>query len=323
MTKFRQYALKRLLNAITVILAAIVLNFVIFRALPGDSVSNLSRVPGISPEYREALSRQFGLDSPLGEQFVLYLKQLAQGNLGVSFANQQPVLQNLQQALANTIPMVALGLLIALVAGTIGGVLSARRPNGLFDRVSLKTAMVMWALPSQWVALIAVIWVASALGLPSGGREDPFLVDPSTFESLVDLGRHMILPSSVLALSAVGIFFVSVRSSMVEVLREDYLVIARAKGLSPSRILWRHAFRNAMMPLVTVTALLLGGIVGGAVLTETVFSWPGIGREIYESVTRRDFPMMQGAFLVVTTAVVLLNYVAELVQFRVDPRVRA
>ena len=313
------YIVKRVLFAIVTVFVAITINFVLFRLAPGSAVSNLSRVPHATQELRQAIKQQFGLDKSRGEQYVLYLKQLAHGNLGVSFANSQPVSSNLATALKNTIPMVLLGTLFAIVVGTLTGVISAWRRGTLAEGSSVTTALMFYSMPTHWLGLMLVILFAGVL--PTGGMSNEFLLNPSWLTHTEDVLKHMILPSLTLGLVLFGEYTLIVRSAMLETLGEDYVLTARAKGLKPWAIVRKHALRNALLPIATLVALSLGYIVAGAILIETVFSWPGIGRAVYDAVLDRDYPMLQGAFLVLTVSVVFFNLVADLLYFKLDPRI--
>jgi ABC-type dipeptide/oligopeptide/nickel transport system permease component len=313
------YLIKRVAFAIVTVFVAITLNFFLFRVLPGDAVRNLSRVPRASEEFRHSLEVQFGLDKPIWEQYLIYLRELFRGNMGVSFSDQQPVSNNLREALANTIPMAALGTMIAIAIGIVTGVLSAWRRGKTSDHVSTNLAIAFYSFPTQWLALVVLIYLSA--WFPSHGMTDPFLIDPTPWEHLVDVLRHMALPALVFALTLYGEYTLIVRSAMLETLGEDYVLTARAKGLPQRRIVVRHAFRNALLPTTTLMALSLGYIVAGAILIETVFSWPGIGNAVYQAVTERDYPMLQGAFLVLTVSVVFFNLLADLLYFKLDPRI--
>lgn len=314
------YLLKRTVFAVLTVFVAVTLNFVLFRALPGDAVSNLSRVPKATPALRLALQKEFGLDKPMWEQYVIYLEQLAHGNMGVSYVNQQPVSSELRTKLANTIPMVALGTALAIIIGIATGVLSAWRRGTFSDHASTNAAIAFYAVPTQWLALMLLIWLATKL--PSVGMHDPYAT-LGFWASKWDALKHMILPSGTLALTLYGEFTLVVRSSMLETMGEDYILTARAKGMKPWTIMRTDALRNAMLPTITLIALSLGYIVGGTILIEEVFSWPGVGQSVYNSVIFRDYPMLQGAFLVLTLSVVFFNFLADLLYFRMDPRISA
>jgi ABC-type dipeptide/oligopeptide/nickel transport system permease component len=313
------YLIKRALFAVATVFVAITLNFFLFRVLPGDAVRNLARVPQAAPELRHALEEQFGLDKPKWEQYLIYLRELARGNMGISFTNQQPVSSNVREALANTIPMVTLGTLFAIVIGIVTGVLSAWRRGTRLDQTSTNFAIAFYSFPTQWLALVLLIYLSA--WFPSHGRSDPFLVDATWWGHVRDVLLHMALPSLTLALTLYGEYTLIVRSAMLETLGEDYVLTARAKGLPPLTIVIRHALRNALLPTTTLIALSLGYIVAGAILIETVFSWPGIGNAVYQAVSERDYPMLQGAFLVLTLSVVLFNFLADLLYFKLDPRI--
>ena len=313
------YVIKRVAFAAVTVFVALTINFALFRLAPGSAVTNLARVPHATPELREELKRQFGLDKSKGEQYVIYLRQLAHGNLGVSFENQQPVSHNLWVALKNTIPMVALGTLFAIVLGTFTGVIAAWRRGTAAEGASVTTALAFYSMPTHWLGLMLVILFTGVL--PTGGMTNDFLINPPFFTHVRDLAAHIALPALTLGLVLYGEYTLIVRSAMLETLGEDYVLTARAKGLRPRAILRRHALRNALLPIVTLVALSLGYIVAGAILVETVFSWPGIGRAVYEAVLQRDYPMLQGAFLVLTISVVFFNLVADLLYFKLDTRI--
>jgi ABC-type dipeptide/oligopeptide/nickel transport system permease component len=313
------YVLKRVGFAIVTVFVAVTINFVLFRLAPGSAVSNLSRVPHATQQLRHALEQQFGLDKSKWQQYVIYLKQLAHGNLGVSYENEQPVSTNLRIALINTLPMVTLGTVFAIVFGTFTGVIAAWRRGTKTEGLTVSTALGFYAMPTQWLGLMLIIIFAGVL--PTGGMTNEFLLNPPFWEHVKDLASHILLPALTLGLVLYGEYTLIVRSAMLETLGEDYILTARAKGLKPWTIVRRHALRNAMLPVATLVALSLGYIVAGAILIETVFSWPGIGRAVYDAVLQRDYPMLQGAFLLLTISVVFFNLVADLLYFKLDPRI--
>jgi ABC-type dipeptide/oligopeptide/nickel transport system permease component len=313
------YIIKRTAFAVVTVFLAVTINFLLFRAIPGDAVTNLSRVPQVTQETREALRREFGLDQSEWQQYLIYLRQLGRGNLGISFGNRQPVLDNLIEALKNTIPVVLAGTLLAVVLGTVTGVVSAWRRGSLLDHTSVIGALGFYSLPTQWLGLMLLILFADTL--PTGGMRDEFLIDPTFWEATVDLLEHMLLPALTIGLVLYGEFTLVVRSAMLETLGEDYILTARAKGLRDWTVVRNHALRNALLPLVTLFSLSLGYIVAGEILVETVFSWPGIGRAVYDALLQRDYPMLQGAFLLLTLSIVIFNYLADLLYFKLDPRI--
>ena len=314
------YVLKRAFFALITIFVAITLNFFLFRVLPGSAVTNLARVPHAGAQLRHALIVEFGLDKPKWQQYLLYLQQLGHGNMGVSFVNQQPVTRLLLTDLKNTVPMVTVGTVASIIVGVFTGVLAAWRRGSIADHISTNTAVFAYAFPTQWLGLMLLILLSSHL--PTNGMTWEYLLNPEPFwQHLADVAQHMVLPALTLMLTAYGSYTLVVRTSVLETLGEDYILTARAKGLPVRRIVWRHAVRNALLPMVTLMALDFGYIVGGALLVEVIFSWPGIGLAMYNAVTQRDYPMLQGGFLILTVSVIVLNFASDLVYFRLDPRI--
>lgn len=314
----RAYLLKRSVFAVVTIFVAVSLNFVLFRVLPGSAVTRISRIPNASPELRHALEVEFGLDKPVWQQYLIYLGQLFRGNFGVSYANRQPVLGNLLEALGNTLPLVATGTIIAIILGIAVGVYSAVRRGSIGDHISTNLAVIFYAFPTQFLGMMLLILFAGVL--PSVGMSNPFAVGLTPIEQAGDLAQHLILPVATLVLTLYAEDALIVRSAMLETLGEDYILTARAKGLPRRRIIASYALRNATLPTITQVALSLGSIVSGSILIEVIFSWPGIGRALYQAVLQRDYPMLQGGFLVITVSVVLLNYLADVLYYRLDPR---
>ena len=321
------YLARRIAFALITILLAISANFVLFRALPGDAVSAL-RCRQCTAEFKEAQRAELGLDRPLVVQYGLYMRDLARGDLGNSLRSPyRPVLTELWRPIRNTVPMVLLGTLFSLVFGITAGLVSAWRRGTAVDRATTGTALAAYSMPTQWLALLFVLYVAGALGLPSSGIKDPdlevmqLLGEVSRADLLVDRIKHMLLPALVIGIVYAGEYALITRSSIVESLGDDYVLTARAKGLRPFRIVRKHALRNAMLPISTLVALSLGTVVGGVLTVEYVFSYPGIGFAIVEAIGQRDYPLLQGAFLLLTVGVVFANLFADLIAPRLDPRV--
>lgn len=313
------YLARRLFFALTTVLVVLTLNFFLFRVLPGDIVTILSRVPNASPEFRDALEKLYGLDKSHLEQYFVYMGQLAHGDLGTSFTYQQPVVNVVLSAAANTVPMVLAGTIVGMALGIFSGTFSAWRRGTAGDLINTNVAVAFWSLPTQWLALVLLVLFAGYL--PTNGMSDPFLVNPTFIEHLVDVLSHMILPSLTIALISYGQYTLIVRSALLETLGQDYVLTARAKGLRSRRVVSKHGLRNAMLPIVTLGALSLGRVVGGVILVETVFSWPGVGLLTYQAVNDRDYPVLQGCFLLMTLSMVFFNFVADLLYLRLDPRV--
>jgi ABC-type dipeptide/oligopeptide/nickel transport system permease component len=319
------YIAKRVAFALVTVLVAVTLNFVLFRAIPGDAVQAL-RCQHCTIQFKNALRQELGLDKSKWDQYKIYLQDLAHGDLGSSVRSQQSVWDELWPSIKNTLPMVALGYLFAIFFGTIMGVIAAWRRGTIVDKAGLWTGLGFYSMPPQWLGLMIVLFVAGAVGLPTSGIKDPtlgILGDASTIDLIVDRLRHMILPSLTIGLVLYGEYALIVRSAMLETLGEDYVLTARAKGLSSWATVWKHGFRNALLPVVTLGALSLGFIIGGFITVEYVFSYPGIGLAIVEAIDQRDFPLLQGAFLLLAISVIFFNLIADLLYFRLDPRVRA
>jgi len=310
-----RYVGGRVLFALVTIYVAVTFNFILFRVLPGDAVHSLARVPNASPALVAQLTKEFGLDRSPWEQYVSYLRELLRGNMGVSF-----VWDTLMEMLGNSVMLALAGTIVGIVLGILTGVAAAWWRGRLIGSSTTATAIFFYSVPAQWLALMLLMWFAGVL--PTHGMVDPYLMGASWWERTVDVLRHMLLPAVTMAVILYGGYTLVVRSAMLESLGEDYVLTARAKGLSRRRILRAYALRNAMLPTVTLIGLSLSGIVGGSTLLETVFSWPGIGYATYQAVIQRDYPILQGAFLVLTVVVVLVNLLTDLLYFRLDPRIR-
>lgn len=318
------YVLKRIGFALVTVFIAITLNFFLFRVLPGSAVSGL-RCQNCTVAFKRSIIREYGLDKPKLDQYFIYLKQLAHGNLGTSVANNLPVWDDIKQPLLNTLPMVIAGTIISILLGVISGVVSAWRRGTITDKTSLWTSLAFYAMPTQWIGLLIIFYLATAVGLPRAGITSPtlgVLGPPGFWDSLKDHTVHLILPAITLGLGLYGQYALVMRSAMLETLGEDYVLTARAKGLSNWEIIRTHSARNALLPLVTLIALSIGSIVGGAIVVEDVFSYPGIGLATVDAINANDYPVLEGIFLVVTVAVIACNLAADLLYLKLDPRVR-
>jgi ABC-type dipeptide/oligopeptide/nickel transport system permease component len=317
------YVVKRVLFAVGTIFVAVTLNFVLFRSLSGDAVSAL-RCRGCSQDFKNYQRQTLGLDKSKWEQYKIYLGDLAQGDMGRSLRTEEPVRSVLWEPLKNTVPMVALGTFFAIVFGVVTGVIAAWRRGTATDKGALWGGLAFYSMPPQWLGLVIVLFIAGWIGLPTSGVKDPtlgILSDPGFIEVFVDRLEHMILPALTLGLVVFGEYTLIVRSAMLETLGEDYILTSRAKGLSNWSTVWKHGLRNAMLPIITLVALSLGFIIGGAITVEYVFSYPGIGLLIVEAIDQRDYPVLQAAFLLLTLSVIIFNLLADLLYFRLDPRV--
>lgn len=317
-----KYVIKRVLLALLAIFVISSLLFFLFRLVPGNPADRLAG-PRASVADREQIREQFCLNDSLWEQYArCYLRELfLNGNLGISTQDNRPVSEVVGQKLWMSIQIVLPAELFAITLGIITGVIAAVRRRTVFEKVSTITALIFYSFPTQWFGLMLLMIFAGQLGwFPSGGREDIF-AGAEGFSHFLDVGHHAILPIITLGLVLYADYTLIVRSAMLETLGEDYVLTARAKGLPRRRIVWRHAFRNASLPIVQLVALSLAFVVGGSILTETVFSWPGVGLEFYEALGANDWPLLNGLTLILVVAVVLGNLIANLLLFKLDPRI--
>jgi peptide/nickel transport system permease protein len=324
--------LRKALWAVVTIFVVITFNFFLFRVLPGDPAKAGIKDPRLSPQTVAALQQRFGLDkpvllntaggSPFDSQYFRYLGALAQGDLGTSYNyKNRSVTDLLGTAMVNTLWLVLPAEVLAIFFGVLLGLVAAWRRGTKLDVSALMFALFTWALPTFFLGILLLFGGSRYLGLPTGGRITIGADHATFFAAAGDVLRHLILPTLTFALVLLGEYMLIMRSSVVEVFSEDYILTAKAKGLTTFQIIRRHGFRNAMLPIVTLIALNLGFTVSGAIQVETVFSWPGLGKLTVDAVAQRDYPVLQGAFLLLAISVVLANLIAELVYLRLDPRV--
>ncbi|MFN8496077.1 MAG: ABC transporter permease [Caldilineaceae bacterium] len=316
-----QYILKKIGWALLTVAFVVVLNFFLFRILPGDPARAV-RDPRLTQKAIEAIRVRFGLDKPLYVQFLLYVRNLLQGEMGTSFNNQQPVTQILMENLWNTLLLIGAGTILSILLGIILGIAAAWKSRTVLDYGVLIGSLVAWAAPTFWFGIILLFWGSSQLNLPIGGKLTAGADYASWWAQWLDVGKHMLLPTLTYTIIYAGQYTLFMRSAVLEIFSEDYILTAKAKGLNSFQILRDHALRNAMLPTVTVVALNLGFTVAGAIEIEKVFSWPGLGQAIVDAVERKDYPVLQGAFLLLAVSVIFANLLADLLYSYLDPRVR-
>jgi len=330
------YILRKTAFAVATLIAVLIFNFVLFRILPGDPVKLIVHSPRMTREAQEKIRVNFGLDRPVwfdGErwregdvlgafdsQFVAYVRNLLRGDLGISFASRKDVADLLAERAWRTVVLVLGGDVIAIVLGMAVGLIAAWRRGTRLDLAILLWGLFSWALPTFFLGIILLILARGHL--PVGGMVTPGLKPEDGLAYWADVGKHLILPTITMAIVYTSEYILIMRSGVMEVLAEDYILTAKAKGLSTVRILRDHALKNAMLPMVTMIALTFGYTVGGAIQVETVFSWPGIGRLMYEAVQKRDYPVLQGSFLLLAVSVIVANLLADLLYSVLDPRVK-
>ncbi len=317
-----RYVAKRIATSILTFFGTLVLTFILFRLLPGNPVTILFRNPQLTHAQIVLLAQQFGLDKPLWVQFLLFVENVFKGNWGISFFYRAPVTSVLFPDLLNSIILLLPATIIAILIGVGLGILSGWKRNSKTDVGILTSSLVLYAIPTFWLGILFIMLVVRVGGLPVAGMVSIQASSGPPLVYLESLARHILLPMTTLALVTLGQFTIIMRSSLLSELTEDYVTAAYAKGMSGSRLLRKHIVPNALLPTVSIIAISIGTIVAGAVLTETVFSWPGVGSLIYDSIGRRDYPVLQGAFLIVALFVIVANFVADLVYAYLDPRVK-
>ena len=331
-----QLLLRRILLVVPTFLGIIALTFFLIRLAPGDPILLLAGERGVSAERYAELQVQFGFDQPLLVQFADYVWLVLNGNLGTSVVTQTPVFTEFMTLFPATLELAIIAMMIAVSIGIPAGVVAAVRRNTIIDQSITAISLVGYSMPIFWWALLLILLFSVNLGwMPVAGRLD-FIYDIETIsgfmlidtllagnqEAFVDALHHLVLPAVVLATIPLAVITRMTRSSMLEVLQQDYIRTARAYGLSEFSVVFRHALRNALIPVITVIGLQVSILLTGAILTETIFSWPGIGKWLLEAVYRRDYPVVQGGVLLIAGLVILVNTVVDLLYYSVNPALR-
>ena len=316
------FVAQRIAKGVVVLLAIVVLNFFLIRMAPGDPAVVMAGEAGASDQvFVQQLREKFGLDKPLPEQLFYYVKGIVTFDLGFSFRQQMPVSTLIAERLPATLLLTLTAFAISLVLGVLFGTLAARFAGTWADTAITVSALLFYATPIFWVALMAILLFSVALGwLPSFGY-DTVGGNYKGVDHVLDVGAHLVMPAMTLGLFFMATYTRMTRASMLEANRLDFVKTARAKGLSNAVIQRRHVLRNALLPVVTLAGVHAGTLVGGAVLTETVFAWPGIGRLLYEALLQRDYNLLLGVFVVCSAMVLIFNLVTDLVYRLVDPRI--
>jgi peptide/nickel transport system permease protein len=314
-----RYIALRIAKGLLTFLIAVTITFLIVRLMPGDPTTALIS-DSLSPDDARALKESFGLDKPLYQQYFLFLRNLSRGDLGYSFFYKDSVMSIIGNKLWWTLLLMSTALGITLLIGVPLGVISAKRQGGIIDQVINVAVVIGVSIFVPLLAFLLLYFFSFKLMLtPIGGAYTPGIDKSALF---LDVVRHMVLPCLTLVITYLASIVLYTRNSMLDALKEDYVRTAKAKGVSDKIVTWSHALRNALIPTVTVTGLMIGKMVAGAVLTETVFSWPGVGTMIYDAVQKQDFPLLQGAFLVLAASVVIMTLITDLVVAWLDPRIK-
>ena len=334
-----KFVLRRFALLVPTLLGVVALVFFMIDLSPGDP-ARIMLGERANPEQLEKLRAELGLDQPLGRQFLLYLGRVVQGDLGKSIVTQRPVTDELRALLPATIELAFTATLFASAAGIVMGVAAARKRNSWVDYSTTTAALVGVSMPVFWLALVLIMIFSVALDfLPTGGRMNVrlyfqpitnfFLLDGLILwlrgegsQVFVTALRHLVLPTIALGTIPLAIIARTTRSSMLEVLKQDYVKTARAAGVPERRVIYRYALRNALLPVITVIGIQFGVLLSGAILTETIFAWPGVGKWIYHSISARDFPAVQGGILFISFFFVMINLIVDLLYSVINPRIR-
>ncbi len=312
---------RKVVGALGTLAFVLVFNFVLFRVVPGDPVTRLARNEGLSREQTDALVEEFGLDRSLWVQLPDFVWDTARLEFGVSFGSGRSVTEEIGERVGKTVLLVGVSTLGSIVIGLVLGIYGAWKRGSGFDTGSMTATLLLYSVPEGWLALVLLMVFGSILSVfPIGGYQS---TTPLTgVAHLTDVLNHLVLPAAALTLAYVGQYSLIMRSSLLDVMGEEYLELARAKGVREEHVLWRHAVPNATLPIFTLIFYSFGYILGGAVVVESIFSWPGLGDLTYSAIASQDFPVLQAVFLLSSASVIVFNLAADLLYGYLDPRVR-
>ena len=314
------YMFRRILKGLLTIFVSVTITFFVIRLMPADPVSLLVD-PKMGIEVQQAMIKQLGLDKPILVQYGVFIKEMFSGNLGISFKSREAVTTVIMQKLPWTLLLLFIVAALSMLVGIPMGMLAAKKRNQVFDKVLNVVIVIGISVFIPFLSFAFLYFFAYYLRLlPAGGAYIPPPV--KGFAYVVDVARHSVLPALTLFVGNVATVILYTRNSMIDVLKEDYIRTAYSKGWNDKYVIRVHALKNALIPTITVIGLTMGTMVGGAVMTETVYAWPGVGRLIYDSVSAMDYPVLQGAFLVLAVAVVFMNILTDLVVAWLDPRIK-
>ncbi|MEX0795754.1 MAG: ABC transporter permease [Acidimicrobiia bacterium] len=316
-----RFILRKVLGSVLTLAFVLVFNFVLFRIVQVDPIGSLFRGRNVPAAKIDELRRAFGLDESLWTQFWLYIRETFQLNFGISYQSRQPVWEQITRSIPATVALVGISAVLSAVVGTIAGIVAAWRRNTWKDHAITSGTMVFYSMPDFWLGMILLVGFSVVLGwFPVGGITDAG-TDATGIALLFDQLHHIFLPALTLTLAYLGEYALVARSSLLDVMGEDYLTVARAKGLRDSQVRRRHAVPNALLPVVTLTAINFGFVLSGAIAVEAVFSWPGLGKATADAIRGPDLPMLQGLFLLFSAAVIFFNLIADVAYAWLDPRV--
>ena len=330
-----RYILEKLALIVPTVIGITIAAFAFIRLLPGDPILAMAGQHGVTPERYEILKEQFGFNRPIYEQYFNYVLNVLQGDFGISISTKRPVIADFLALFPATIELALVAMIIAVAIGIPAGIFAAIKRGSWFDQVTMGVALTGYSMPIFWWGLLLIIFFSGYLGwTPVSGRialsfffprVTGFMLIDSLIagkpDGFVSALRHLILPSIVLATIPLAIIARQTRSAMLEVLGEDYVRTARSKGLSPRRVVGLHAFRNALIPVVTTVGLQVGTLLGGAILTETIFSWPGIGKWMIDSISKRDYVVVQSGLLLIALIVMGVNLLVDVLYAVINPKI--
>ena len=316
----RRYLLSKTLQAVVTLWFVLTFNFFLFRILPGDPVALLARSEKLTPDDIARLQHDLGLDLPMVEQYGVYLRETLTGNLGESLTTGIPVTDLIKTRLWPTVLLVGLGTILSAWLGVVIGIRGGWRRGSRFDTTSQYGSLVLYAMPEGWLGMLLLLLFSGMLHwFPAGGYASSTLTGTARIADLLD---HLFLPLLTLTLGYIGSFSIVMRSSMIDTIAEDYVQTARAKGVPDRLIRQRHVVPNAFLPAFTLINLSFGFVLGGAIVIESVYSWPGLGLLTYQAINTLDYPVIQGVFLIASAAVIVANLVADVTYGYLDPRIR-
>jgi len=318
----KRYILKRTLYSILLLIFALSLNFVIFRVAPGNPIQIVASGSRLEPEMVDSLIELWGLNEPLHVQYIRYLRSTITWDFGYSYYSLEPVSRELAERIPNTLLLMGTSFFIAALFGSFFGVYAAYKRGSLFDVTAVSVSLFSYALPTFWMGLLLIYILGYVFGLfpLAGTMSRPPPIDPIL--KLFDIAWHLFLPALTLYLFSYGQWLLMMRSSIMESLYEDYILTARAKGVTERGILFKHALRNAMLPLVTNVAIFIPQVLSGAILTETVFSWRGLGLYAWNAIQFNDYPVLQAIFYIFALVTIISNFLVDIVYGLIDPRIK-
>lgn len=317
------FLIKKIAQLILTLFAIATFNFLLFRILPGDPLKLIARAGKLSPEAIARLQDLFGLNQSTWDQYLIYLKNIVTGQYGISITYRRPVMDIIAERMSNTLLLLCAATIIVIIVGVGLGILAAMKRGTKTDNTLIVLSMVGWSLPTFWTGLIFIIIFGVYLHvLPIAGLLTPGMVYTSYGAIIVDYANHLILPTLALIIVDMAQFFLITRNTLVDVFTEDYILTAKGKGLSPMLTMRRHALPNAMLPIITTLALYVSLVIGGAIQVETVFSYPGMGKLMYDAVLKRDYPILEASFFIMASVTIIANFISDILYMLVDPRVK-